>query len=606
MNSKISNINIFEFLQQHNPFNLLTKDCLSALVKLLSLEFHKGNSLIIKKGGQDSDLFILMKGRLLFQITDANNTILQQGDLPAGSIIGEMSLLTNLERSANVYSVRDSITLKLTQKDFLNLCQKYPELLHNFTKFTINRLTQSLQGIQAYTPSNKSVALIPLSTFPQLEEQLKKLFETSSLNSKIIFLTKDFFSKLNFLFADGSLNSEGILWINNQADNFEYMFYLAETSASLWTQFCVRQTDSIILLADGNSKEYSITETEKFIGTMQNEIPKNRTLVLLQSANAPKNTHKWLQDRNLNQHFHVQLENNAGKARLLRILTDKTISLVLSGGGARGLAHIGVFKALEELNIPVDNIAGTSMGAIIAALFAMGNNSQESTEIIKNYLPKSSKIDLTFPYIAISSGKRASMGLQYIFGENTRIEDLWINFFCVSTDLISQNLFIHQQGQVWKALRSSMSLPFIYPPVSYEDHLLLDGGVLNNLPVDVMRKLAPLSQIIAANINDNMIFKLNDLPHNLSGWRLLYNKFRGKESLLPISLGDLVFRLLTICSHQNTEQMLALADYRVELDMEPYGMIDFKKTLEISHKGYIQALALLKQQNVSQLNSYSG
>lgn len=286
---------------------------------------------------------------------------------------------------------------------------------------------------------------------------------------------------------------------------------------------------------------------------------------------------------------------------MMRIFTDNTISLVLSGGGARGLAHIGVYRLLEERGIPVDYIAGTSMGAMLGAVFAMGYSSAELLKLVEDYLIKGTKIDFTFPYISIATGRRATDSLIELYGEHSKIEDLWLNYFCVSTDLVSKNLYVHDRGLLWESIRSSISLPFIYPPVSFNDKLLIDGGVLNNIPTDVMRQYSHSSKIIASNVNNATSFKLSPLPYSLSGWKLLYNKFLGKESILPINLGELVLRLLTISSHQNTAKMMAMADYGITLKVDNYGILDFKKFKEIIDAGYQQAKAQLSVQNLPEL-----
>lgn len=295
------------------------------------------------------------------------------------------------------------------------------------------------------------------------------------------------------------------------------------------------------------------------------------------------------------------MNTEAGVSRMMRVLTDNTISLVLSGGGARSLAHIGVYRLLEERGIPVDYVAGTSMGAILAAAFAMGYSSSELLKLVENYLIKGSRIDFTFPYISIATGRRATDSLIDLYGENSKIEDLWLNYFCVSTDLVSKNLYVHDRGLLWESIRSSISLPFIYPPVSFNDKLLIDGGVLNNIPTDVMRQHSHSSKIIASNINNNSLFKLSPLPYSLSGWKLLYNKFMGKEAMFPINLGELVLRLLTISSHQNTAKMMAMADYGITLKVDKYRILDFKKFKEIIETGYQQAKEQLPSQNLAEM-----
>ncbi|KTD42175.1 cyclic nucleotide-binding and patatin-like phospholipase domain-containing protein [Legionella parisiensis] len=594
---------IFEFIKQHEPFSCMSDVCLSKLSRVLEIESRSGDSLLIKKGENMNDLYILIKGRLYYQITDVEGNVTFQGELHEGAIIGEMALLSDLPRSANVYTLRDSIILKLSKKNFLNLCKKFPELLNKITQFTIQRLTNSLQGIHSASTRDKSIALIPIRQIQDLEFQLQEMIFRFSYGEKILLLNSGCLEKRkNLLDAHGNMSNEGILWINQLEKEYSYIFYLADEAITSWTKFCLRQADSLAFLALAEEHNSDLSEVENYVLTMQSNFIKRNVLVLLhQTANPPKNTQSWLEKRSVNSHFHVRSNTEEGISRMMRIFTDNTISLVLSGGGARGLAHIGVYRLLEERGIPVDYIAGTSMGAMLAAVFAMGYSSSDVLKYVEEYLIKGSKIDFTFPYIAIATGRRAADSLIELYGEKSQIEDLWLNYFCVSTDLISKNLYVHDRGLLWESIRSSISLPFIYPPVSFNDKLLIDGGILNNIPTNVMRQYSQSSKIIASNISINNIFKLTSIPYSLSGWKLLYNKFMGKESILPLNLGELVLRLLTISSHQNTSKMMAMADYGITLKIDQYGILDFKKYKEIAEAGYEQAKVQFTAQNLTEL-----
>ncbi|WP_412755420.1 cyclic nucleotide-binding and patatin-like phospholipase domain-containing protein [Legionella longbeachae] len=593
---------IYDFIKLYEPFSDLSDSCLKKLSHILEIESHSGDALLIKKGEHTNDLYILIKGRLFYQVTDAEDNVTYQGEMNEGSIIGEMSLLSDLPRSAHVYTLRDSIILKLSKNNFLKLSKSYPELLNKITQFTIKRLTNSLQGVPPPTSRNKSIAIIPIRPIPDFEFQLQDIIFRHSYGEKILLLTSRCLEiQKNFLDANGNMSNEGILWINQQEKEFSFIFYLADETLTNWTKFCIRQADSLAFLAIAEEHDYDLSEVENYIIESQHHFAKRNILLIMHNTpTRPSNTQNWLQKRSVNAHYHLRKNTTAGISRMMRIFTDNTISLVLSGGGARGLAHIGVYRLLEERGIPVDYIAGTSMGAMLAATFAMGYNSSEIFDLVEEYLIKGAKIDFTFPYIAIAAGKRAADNLRRLYGEKNQIEDLWLNYFCVSTDLISQNSYVHYRGLLWESIRSSISLPFIYPPVAFNDKLLIDGGVLNNIPIDVMRRYSNSSKIIASNISSKHSFKPTPLPYSLSGWKLLYNKFLGKKTL-PISLGELVLQLLTISSQQNTERVMSMADYGISLKVEQFGILDFKKYKEITDAGYQQAKTHFTVQSVAEL-----
>lgn len=594
---------IFKFIKQYEPFSSMSEACLAKLSRVFEIESWTADTLLIRKGEEMNDLYILIKGRLYYQITDSEGKVTYQGELQEGGIIGEMALLSDLPRSANVYTQRDSIILKLSKKNFLKLCRNYPELLSRITQYTIKRLTNSLQGIRTATSRNKSIALISIKPIPDLERQLKEMVLHCSHKEKILLLTSQYLKQSHVsLDSCGHMSNEGILWISQLEKEYSFIFYLADESLTNWTKFCIRQADSLAFLVLASEQDTQLSEVESYLSNAKHNFIKRNILVLLhQTEIPPKNTNKWLAKRSVNAHFHVRSNTEEGISRMMRIFTDNTISLVLSGGGARGLAHIGVYRLLEERKIPVDYIAGTSMGAMLAAGFAMGYSSSDILKFVEEYLLKGAKIDFTFPYISIARGKRATDSLIKLYGEDTQIEDLWINYFCVSTDLVSKKLYVHDKGKLWESIRSSISLPFIYPPVSFNDKLLIDGGVLNNIPTDIMRQYSHSSKIIASNINNNYLFKLMPLPYSLSGWKLLFNRFMGKESILPINLGELVMRLLTISSHQNTSKMMSMADIAISLKVDQYGILDFKRYKEITKMGYEQAKAQLSVQNVDEL-----
>lgn len=593
---------LYEFIKKYDPFDQMSEACLLQLANVLDVVSHPGSSLLIKKGDDMNDLYILMKGRLYYQVTDDAGQITHKGELSEGAIIGEMALLSDSVRSANVYTLRDSIILKLTKKDFLALSGQFPELLNKIMAYTIKRLSNSMQGIDTNAPHNKSVAVIPITPVENLENTLKQLIIKFPLGEKILLLTKEEFCNYHKLDENGGISHDDVIWINQQVENYTFIIYLADETVSNWTKFCMRQADSIAYIADAAYKDPKLSSVEQYLKDTQTDFVKRTTLLFLHNTDVlPTGTNKWLEPRSVNSHYHIQTFSEVGLSRMMRIFTDKTVSLVLSGGGARGLAHLGLINVLKERNIPIDYIAGTSLGAILAAGFAMGFSPENSLQLVKEHLIKGAEIDFTFPYIAIAKGKNVSDGIAGIFGDDTRIEDLWLNFFCVSTDLVSQNLEIHDTGLLWEAVRSSMSLPFIYPPVAYGDKLLIDGGILNNIPVDTMRQYAYNSTIIASNIVDTSTFKISHYPTFMSGWRLLLNKLMGGKAILPISLNDMVFRLLTISSQKNTEKMMTLADYCIYLDVDQYGMMDFKQYREIAESGYKQAKEQLHAQNLEEL-----
>jgi NTE family protein len=174
------------------------------------------------------------------------------------------------------------------------------------------------------------------------------------------------------------------------------------------------------------------------------------------------------------------------RQRLARRLTGRAVGIVLSGGGARGVAHIGVVAALQESGVVVDRWGGTSMGAFVAALHAQGASEAEALDVVRReWVEHNPFRDLALSRHSLLRSGRASRMLERLFGD-TRVEDLPSPYFSVSCDLDAAVEVVHRTGRLAEAVGASMSIPGLVRPRDWQGHLLVDGGVLNNLPVDVM------------------------------------------------------------------------------------------------------------------------
>ncbi len=187
-------------------------------------------------------------------------------------------------------------------------------------------------------------------------------------------------------------------------------------------------------------------------------------------------------------HHHLRLGDDTSLEQVARRLTGTSIDLVLGGGGARGWAHVGVIRAFEEAGIPIDAIAGTSMGGLVAAASALGLRWQEIQDLARQWSSQHRLFDYTLPFVSFFTGRKITELLQDIAGD-VQVEDLWGGFFCVSSSLTRAKPVVHRRGPLWKAMRATMSLPALLPPVPEESELLIDGGYLINMPTGLMRDL---------------------------------------------------------------------------------------------------------------------
>ena len=205
-------------------------------------------------------------------------------------------------------------------------------------------------------------------------------------------------------------------------------------------------------------------------------------------ARQPSGSEAWLDVTGAARLFHMRDGSAADAARMARVLTGRSVGLVLSGGGARAYAHIGAIQALRERGVPIDFVGGASMGAIVAAGVAMGWDEAEMDVRIKDAFVDSSPLDdIAFPLIAMTHGEKVRERLRVHF-DDTQIADLWLPFFCVSSNLTTGAYHLHKRGTLRHALRASIALPGVMPPAIDNKNVLVDGAVMKNFPSDVMRR----------------------------------------------------------------------------------------------------------------------
>jgi len=274
--------------------------------------------------------------------------------------------------------------------------------------------------------------------------------------------------------------------------------------------------------------------------------------------------------------------------RIARIVTGIARGLVLSGGGARGFAHLGVYRALEEMGVEVDIFGGSSIGTPLAAGMADGYPPDELEALVSRLF--ANVLDYTVPVAAFTAGRGITAASEEAFGDRD-IEDLRLPFFGVSTNLTEADVHIHRRGSVVHAIRASCAVPGFMPPVPHNGDLLVDGGITNNLPIDVMRELTPHGEIVAVDVAPGKgPVAREEFGLWVSGVKLLRERIRGRRSAPPISMT--LMRALTVGSGRRHKEMSlwSLSDRILELDIEATPMFAFDRVEEIARRGYEQAL----------------
>ena len=232
--------------------------------------------------------------------------------------------------------------------------------------------------------------------------------------------------------------------------------------------------------------------------------------LVFDSGASPIGLRAWRDARpDLLRHHCLRLGSREDVERLARRVAGRGVGVVLTGGGGHGLAHLGALRALEDAGVPIDCVGGTSQGALMAALYARHASTTHTLPRVKALAralrsPRHLLTDLTLPVLSLFSGKGVDAILRAALGEGTRAEDLWLGFFCCSANLTRGRLQTHTQGEVWRCVRASMTVLGLLPPVADEatGDVLVDGGYLNPIPVDVMREKMGVETVIVVDVED--------------------------------------------------------------------------------------------------------
>jgi NTE family protein/lysophospholipid hydrolase len=513
-----------------------------------------------------------------------------------------MAILGGERRSATVYAVRDTNLARMSREHFDRHSAKYPQAIAPmFIRTIIGRLQQEISHPSRRPEVPNTIAVVPVSEAVDLEGFCTRLSAALSRFGRALHLSAP---KLDALLgksgasqvtADDSANSlvvEQLALL--EADN-QHVIYQTDSEDSAWTRRSVRQADHILLVGHG-SADPQPGAIERSVQDAVASRSTRSSLVLLypDGSRRPSGTKRWLGARRVDRHFHVRTDGEADFERLARVLTGHAVGVVLGGGFARGIAHAGVVRALQKVGIPLDFIGGTSMGAIMAAEYAFGLDADEmltvTVDVMRNYL----RGDLTIPLVAFLKGDQVARLILAVMGnQDVDLEDLWLPCFCISANLTRAKMHIHTTGSVLKSILASGRAPGMYPPVVFNGDLHVDGGIVNNVPADVMKEISKGARVIAINVSPQVDpTMIADYGLGVSGWRVLWdrlNVFAKKRFDVP-TLPSILMRTITFGGSAGAATGLGPADLYLCPPLETFKINEFHRGPEMADVAYAFAL----------------
>lgn len=539
------------------------------------LSLHGGVRLK-RDGDNDAALFVVLTGALGVLVAGDHGRETLVATIPAGETVGEMSLISGDEHSAALVALRDSELMRIGKPLFEKLTTRHPRVMMNVTRLLVRRLRRTTRQA-AHHENPKTFAVLPLHEgldCQALAGDLETAFRVmgrrpAHLDARNSECDSDFFHGVE--------------------EKHDVVIYRGDAPGSVWSRRCLRQADRVVLVASAGRS--GLTRLQPAAHGM---LARHPDLAILheQGALQPGAAAALVAQAGAHIHHHIRAGNRADIARLARYLAGQAVSVVLSGGGARGFAHLGVLRALGEARVPLDLIGGASMGGIVAAGAAMEWGPEELEARLKSCFVDTNPLDdYTFPLFGLVRGRKVSRLLREHFGE-IAIEDLPRNFFCCSSSLTCGQSIAHRSGPLWRALRASVAIPGILPPVIDQGQMLVDGGLMNNFPVDVMAQKAR-GPIIGVDVTGDAGLTARADLSEVPFWRALREGLSGTPNVVSI-----LMRSGTVGNEYQRRQARAMADMLFEPKLDGIGLRAFKSFGRAIEEGYRHAVAVLETQGL--------
>lgn len=587
-------------------FSVLDQAGHDRLIQHFEWFYAAAGEIILTPSDTGEHVYFVLHGRLrIFIDLDLSDTFDPDevvAVLGRGSVLGHMEACQDTRFDCMAQAVRNTEFGRMSRQRFVDLANDYPQIWKSIASDTVDQLRQSRSRDRDMKETHY-LTLMPVDSGVEVGNFASRLYEEMAGLASTTVITKEAFNEaLGEGAADDDIDvwddtdREAMGWLSEQEEEHTFLTLQAEANASAWTRRCLRSADRILFVADGGSEE-AVRDVESLI-VQQNTMSRwaKRELVLLydDTVELPSHTREWLRVRPwISQVYHLKPSRKDDIQRLARCLTRRAIGLVLAGGGARGCAHIGVIRALRELNIPIDHVAGTSAGAGFGAQVAhKWDDAKIADAAWKGCVETAPFTAFNLPYHSFVRKGPMKAVVQGNYGE-THIEDLWLPFFCISCDLSSQQKVVHTTGRLWKALRATTALPGIFPPAVLAGRCHVDGGVVDNEPIEDMKRLNPGPSILislSVAAEDFLGANVIDIPTNFSVIRSLIHPLL--EPIRVPNVLDVIIKTMTLSS--DGKSTAELADLYIAPDTTGYSLLDFTAMDELTALGYNATMAAVE------------
>ncbi len=575
-------------LDRHRAINLVTEllsidVTLAAEVVESSERVHLRAGQVLFEEGDASDAgYLVVSGRLA---ASRDGAVI--GEIARGEVVGEVGMIERAPRGATVTALRDSTLARFSVEAFRSLTAAHPTLMLQLSRTILSRVGRR----NAHTDRARSIAVavtVPLDTrllVTRLAEEIARHGSIEHLWTARIDAT---LGREGLVESGLSVTQPALLQLLHEAETtHDYLVLELDAADTRWTELALSLADRVVIVSSAEPDAAEQRRLADIVGAAPRRGRLERWLALVHRPDTERAAGgAALADRfKFDRVTHVRSGDLADLNRLARLVSGNATGLVLSGGGARGFAHLGVWRALHELGVEVDAIGGASIGAAMGSLMAIGIPHDKIVgEVVTLF---HGLLDYTVPIVSLIKGERISRNITAV-ARGSDVRDMWLPFFCVSTNLTRSRVEVHDRGDAGTAIRASVAIPGILPPVPFDGELLVDGGVLNNLPCDIMRATGAVHRLIAVDLSPSVGPRAReDFGHAVSGWKALRAQLGPGQSRFP-GLMSILMRSLVAGSVRDRDRFIddGTVDWYLDLDLRGVGLLDFERVEEIATRGH--------------------
>jgi NTE family protein len=563
-----------------------------------------GGEVLMEQGQPGDSGYLMVSGRLRIYVRDENGVQRMVREIARGEVIGEMSLFTGEPRSATVVAVRDSVLVKLDKPRFDGLVALSPLVSQTLTRQIIQRL--QTQNLRRPLPPPVTIGVLPVSDGVSVDDFVNALVPQLQRFGRVSIVgTAAMDRAIGTTGASASDGAAGDELVASALDAIEaandFVLLIGDPAPGAWTRRCIRHSDELLLLADAAQPAAIHDAEQSCVHGRTARTEAAEILVLMHPADAklPRGTREWLARRPVTGHVHLRRGLERDMARLARLLSRNAVGLVFAGGGARGFAHLGIWRALLEQGVEVDCVGGTSIGSVMAALVAADQPMERAVEVARKGFSGNPTGDYNWlPLISLIKGRRQRKAitgsLRELVGDGVAIEDLWKTYFCVATNYSQAREHHIDSGDLARALLASTAIPGALPPVVSDGDLLCDGGTFNNFPVDRMREQRGVGQVLGVDLGARHVRKL-DFDEVPGSWALLRDRFRPHNSRryrLP-SLMSYLLNVTILYSMSRQDEARRQTDVYFCPPLYKVGLLQWSRFDQILRQGYEHGMEVL-------------